>query len=178
MKYLWSHHLRVLGVDLDDLVDALERGGTERWVLLHRRNYLRRVVSGAVGRERGSYHQRRADGPAELVQVTLDLDDVPFGPGAPLLDVFDELARGERELGELLAGRDTLWLTYEDDIEQDPRRAYERACEFLGLPVQDVDVRLRRTTPFPLSAVVSNLDEVRRALDGTRYAWMLDDEGT
>lgn len=176
VKYLWSHHLRVLGLELDELVDALERGGTERWVLLHRRNYLRRVVSGAVGRERGTYHQRRADGPAELVQVTLDVDDVPFGPGAPLLDVFAELARGERELGALLADRETLWLTYEDDIEQDPRRAYEQVCDFLGLPSEPVDVRLRRTTPFPLSDVVRNLDEVRQALDGTPHAWMLEDE--
>lgn len=174
VKYLWSHHLRVLDLDLPELVEELKAGGVDRWVLVHRRNHLRRVVSGAVGRARGSYHQRRSDGPSELVRVTLDLDDVPFGPGAPLLDVFEELERGERELRQLLDGQPTLWLTYEDDIERDPTVAYERVCDFLGLERRPVEVRLRRTTPFSLEDVLENHAEVSALLEGTDREWMLE----
>lgn len=175
VKYLWSHHLAVLGVDLPGLLELLEAGGVDHFVVIRRRNYLRRVVSGAVGRARGTYHQRISDGPSELTRVRLDLDGVPFGPGRPLFDVFEELARGERELGSILEGRRQLWLTYEDDIEDDPLVAYRRLCSFLGLPPQDVNVRLTRTTPFPLVDVLDNYDEVAAALATTPHAWMLED---
>lgn len=173
VKYLWSHHLRVLELTLPALVEALSDGGVDHWVLVHRRNHLRRVVSGAVGRARGSYHQRSSDGPADLVTVRLDPQDVPFGPGAPLLDVFAELDRGRSELQRLLTDSRALWLTYEDDIEHDPTVAYRRVCDFLGLPAQEVDVRLRRTTPFPLSQVIENHDEIATLLRGTPHEWML-----
>jgi hypothetical protein len=174
VKYLWSHDRGRLGVPLPELVDLLDGAGVTHYVALHRRNYLRRVVSGAVGRVKKSYHQRADAGPPELITLRLDPQEVPFGPPQPLLEVFGELEDGERELQAVLAGRRALWLTYEDDIEDDPATAYRDVCRFLGLAEHDVDARYRRTTPFPLDTVVENYEEIRRLLADGPYASFLD----
>ena len=38
-----------------------------------------------------------------------------------------------QEVETLLAGKNVLNLTYEDDIEQDPQRAYHSICEFVDM---------------------------------------------
>ena len=73
----------------------------------------------------------------------------------------------------LLTGREILDLTYEDDIADDPHRAYRRICDFLGVTPEPVEVRYGRTTPFPLSGVIENFDEVKAALASTEFEWML-----
>lgn len=174
-KYTPSHHLGLLGLTMRDLLTMLEEAGVDHYVVVRRRNYLRRVVSGAVGRERGAFHQRRDAGPVELTRVRLDPEAVPFGPDQPLFDVFDELERAESELADELGQRRHLWLTYEDHIESDPSVAYAMVCEFIGLPSFQQEVPLRRTTPFPLHEVLTNHEEIIEHLSGTRYEWMLDD---
>lgn len=174
VKYLWSHDRGRLGMSLPELVAGLDEAGVTHYIALHRRNYLRRVVSGAVGRAKESYHQRVDAGPPELVTVRLDPERVPFGPSQPLLDVFRELEEGEEELRTVLAKRRVLWLTYEEDVEPGPAIAYREACRFLGLPGEEVEARYRRTTPFSFEEVVENHDQIRRLLAGGRYASFLD----
>ncbi|MEN8240250.1 MAG: hypothetical protein ABFR53_13740, partial [Actinomycetota bacterium] len=131
-KYLQSHHLGRLGLTLPDYISILQGLGFNRFVALHRRNYLRRVVSGAIGRASGTWHRTRGSATTSA-SITLDPHKVPFGPRKPLLDVFAELSEGERALRELLPPSDTLWLTYEDDIERDPSIAYRRVCGLFGV---------------------------------------------
>lgn len=77
----------------------------------------------------------------------------------------------ERSLG----GRNVLRLTYEEDVERDPRVGYRRICSFLEIKPHDVPVRLGRTNPFTLGELIENFDEVRQALDGSQYGWMLEE---
>jgi len=63
----------------------------------------------------------------------------------------------------------------EADVADNPRRAYTEVCRHMGLEAPDVDIRFRRTNPFPLAALIANFDEVARRLRKTRHAWMLDD---
>lgn len=69
---------------------------------------------------------------------------------------------------------DHLGLTYEDDIENDPRVAYTKVCRFIGVEPEDPDVTLRRTSPEPLHTLIENFDEVEAALKGTEHEWMLN----
>jgi hypothetical protein len=65
-------------------------------------------------------------------------------------------------------------LTYEDDVLEDPTRAYSKICEFLGVPPGPApQIRHARTTPFGLREVVENYLEVEQHLSGTPFARML-----
>ena len=80
-----------------------------------------------------------------------------------------------RRLDELLANRNVLRLTYEDDIAPDPRIGYRRTCEFFGIQYEPAEVRLGKSNPFPLAEILVNYSEVERALRDTPFAWMLRD---
>jgi hypothetical protein len=187
IKYLPSHHQRILGLDLEGLLDLTDSVGVTHYVTLHRRNYLRRVVSGVIGRERRRWHRTYAQqmpetrvrvdpnavpfGPA---RVRVDPNAVPFGPRQPLLDVFQEMKQGEADLVSALSERATLHLTYEDDVALDPVKAYAAVCDFIGVMPEDVRPGLDRTGTDQVASTVSNYDDIVALLSGTEYAWMLD----
>jgi hypothetical protein len=173
IKYLPSHHQRLLGLDLDGLFDLTDSVGVTHYVTLHRHNYLRRVVSGVIGRERRRWH-RPLGQPRPDTKVRVDPVAVPFGPRQPLLDVFEEMKQGEVDLRSALSDRTALHLTYEDDVAVDPVKAYAAVCDFIGVMPEDVRARLDRTGTDELGSIVSNYDEIVGVLSGTEYAWMLD----
>ena len=173
VKYLPSHHQRILGLDLDDLLELTDRVGVSHYITLHRHNFLRRVVSGAVGRERKRWHRASGEHVPETL-VRIDPRSVPFGPRQPLLDVFEEMKAGEAELKTALADRSALHLTYEEDISVDPAKAYVAVCEFIGIGPEDVRPRLDRTGSESLQSMISNYEEISDLLSGTEYAWMLE----
>ncbi len=173
IKYLPSHHQRVLGLDLGGLIDLTDSVGVTHYVTLHRQNYLRRVVSGVMGRERRKWH-RTHDQPMPDAKVRVDPAAVPFGPRQPLLTVFEEMKAGESDLTSALSGRATLSLTYEEDVAVDPAKAYASICDFIGVTPEDVRPGLVRTGSDQISSIVSNYDDIVDLLLGTEYAWMLD----
>lgn len=173
-KYLQAHHLGTLGMTVREYVGMLRNLGFDRFVALHRRNYLRRAVSGAIGRSTGEWHRSEptATGPTP---ITLDPLQVPFGEQRTLLDVFKELSDGEEQLRESLARDTNLWLTYEDDIAQDPRIAYRKLCDLFGVIPTRSTPALYATNPFPLHELLANYAEIAELLAGTEYEWMLTD---
>ncbi len=173
IKYLPSHHQRVLGLDLEGILQLTDSVGVSLYVTLHRGNYLRRVVSGVIGRERRRWH-RTSDQPTPDTKVRVDLGAVPFGPRQPLLEVLEEMKKGEADLKSALLDRAALHLTYEDDVAIDPVKAYTSVCEFIGITPEDVRPALGRTGTDRLESMVTNYDEIVEALSGTEYAWMLD----
>jgi hypothetical protein len=173
IKYLPSHHQRILGLDLGGLIDLTDSVGVNHYVTLHRHNYLRRVVSGVIGRERRRWH-RTSDETMPDTRVRVDLNAVPFGPRQPLLVVFEEMKQGEADLKSALSDRAVLHLTYEDDVAVDPVKAYASVCEFIGVVPEEVRPGLDRTGTDRLESMVSNYDEIVALLSGTEYAWMLD----
>ena len=91
--------------------------------------------------------------------------DIEYHYDSNMIDYIAEARqRGER----------WLHLVYEDDIEQSPKVAYEKVCAFLGVEVFEVEYRLQRLNPKPLSQIIENFDEVREHLSGTRYEEMLE----
>jgi hypothetical protein len=110
---------------------------------------------------------------SDLQKLTLDPQAVYFDDKpVRLLDALEFTTERIELARRLLDGNDTLCLTYEEDIAEDPSRGYRRACEFLGVEPEPVEIKYGRTTPFPLSDVIENLDDVRAALARTKFEWM------
>jgi hypothetical protein len=167
-------HLRLMEVGLSEYVRDLHRHGVDRFVVLERRNYLRKVVSAAVAHERATFSRSAHDAQPAATRVCLDTQDLRIEfSSRPLLDYLEDYRENFARLRELLPEERTLWLTYEDDVSLDPARGYERVCSFVGLDPYPVAVRYGKTNPHPLSEIIVNYDEVENALGGTTYEWML-----
>ena len=173
-KYLQAHHVGAMGLTPASYITLLRELGFTKFVALHRRNYLRRIVSGAVARETGEWH--RTDAPATRASsIHLDPERVPFGGHLPLLEVMETLENGEALLREHLPEGTSLWLWYEDDIARDPLVAYRKICDLYGVEPVHAAPDLHPSNPFPLSDMLENHDEIASTLAGTRFEWMLTD---
>jgi len=169
------YNLRCYGVKLPVFVDEIEKFGVDHFILLERRNYLRKIVSSVVAEKARKYHLRIGSNP-ELVRVKIEIDELDLDyDRKSLLDHLrgfrDDISNFER----LMNGRRLLKLTYEDDIMQDPVKTSVQVCELLGISPTPAVIRYTRSTPFPLRDVVANFREVEAALAGTEFAWMLND---
>ena len=168
------YHPDLMGVEWPDYIAGLEDLGFRKFIIQRRANLLRTFVSALVGKAKGHVYHLAAGKAASLQKLTLDPQAVYFDDKpVRLLDAL-EFTSDRMELARrLLDGHDILTLTYEEDIAQDPSRAYRRVCDFLGVEPEPVEIKYGRTTPFPLSDVIENLDEVQAALAGTEFEWML-----
>jgi len=175
-KYLSIQHLsrRCVDLDLERYLEMLGALGFSSFVILERRNLLRRAVSAEVGRQTKKWHTDRRVDRVEKVAINL----ARFETGAArtsLIELFELMEQERERLANLLSGSKTLNLTYEQDIEGDPLAGYARICHFLGLTPRRQTVPLKRTNPFSLREILANFDDVVTYLEGTHYAWMLDD---
>ena len=165
-------HLKTLHIVIDDFLRALEELRFTHFIVLERRNYLRRLLSGMIADKSNVYHRTPKD-PVSHAQVHIDVACVGDSE-IPLLDLLNTYEEFYVSLRNSLTEKKTLWLTYEDDILDDPVVAYDKALRFLELEAADPpQIWYGRTNPFHVKELVSNFDEVENALRGTRFSWML-----
>ena len=170
------YHPEQLGYDTTQYLEQLEGVGFERFIFLTRRNVLRLLVSAWMAMAKAEAYHVAAGAKSSLKGIRLDpLKAELGGVFAPLVDHLRATAALIAATRQQLNGRDVLDLVYEKDVAEDPRRAYLRVCEFLGVEPEPAQVRYGRTTPFPLSDVIENLDEVKAALAGTEFMWMTEE---
>jgi LPS sulfotransferase NodH len=149
--------------------------GFDKYIILKRKNYLKKIVSSLTARQTKRWHLREGE-QAPLTPVRIDIDNVWVdAANHRLVECLEGYEEGFRCLDALLEGREALRLTYEGDIEADPRNAYQQVCEYLKIEAASVAPRLGRTTPYPLKQVLANYAEVEAALSGTRFGWMMSD---
>lgn len=164
----------VLRLDTAEYVERLRELGFSRFIVLRRKNYLRQAVSAAVGQADERRHISKEE-KGKIVRIDFDVERTPLMKSAlPLLQRFEEFDALYDTLDRLLGDDEVLRLTYEDDIEQNPKVAYEKICSFLGLPSAPAEIELRKTNPYPLSDILLNYEEVAALLRGTEYEWMLE----
>lgn len=175
VKYLPEQHLRaeMANKPPSEFISLFEDLGFHHFILLNRRNHLRRAVSVAIGGKTGLWNTFQPV--QQSTTVRLDPDRfVSYGKEMPLLEYFQELDRSHAAIRDLVRGHTSLELTYEAHIEVDPRIAYRDTCRFLGLAAQEVPVRLKKMNPQPVGELIENFDEIRSVLNKTAYAWMLE----
>lgn len=138
-----------------------------RAVHLTRANLLEALISWQVARETGVYHVRRGEAPprtpvsldAERLHAQLEQDELAVSGARRRLERV-RLPRLEVAYDELVARRE---------------ETLERVLRFIGVEpdVDLLDSQLVPTSPHSHLDLVENADEVRVALRGTRFEWML-----
>ena len=136
------------------------------FILIRRKNWLRSIVSAKISAKTDVWHFYGKD-IANLKKIHL-----PLNKPEPLVKEIENLEIQMQEVETLLAGKNVLNLTYEDDIEQDPQKAYRSICEFVDMKPTKASVSLNKTNPFPLKDIIENFAEVKAALQNTPYEWM------
>ncbi|MGF1497365.1 MAG: hypothetical protein ACFB8W_11140 [Elainellaceae cyanobacterium] len=174
MKIHPNQLLPVVHTNLPSFVQLLLDMGISHHICLKRQNYLRVILSKEIAKRTRQWHIQK-DSPRPT-SIYLDTSSIPFGftgQPQPLLDCLEKMDQAYRELDASLAGHPVLSLTYEDDIAKNPKDAYERCCQFIGIEPAEVDVAIRRTNPFALADLIENFAEVERLLAPTPYDWMV-----
>ena len=168
---------------VQDWVNFFLAQGYKHHLLMRRRNGLRRIVSHFRAAQTGQYVLGSSSDVVNGSPIAIPLEAIVHGFGSrTLLGWLEEYERGHAAMRDCLgalaqSNSDFSWLelVYEDQIEHDPRMAYRYVCDFLGLPVVDVELRHRKMSPGRLVDLIANLDEVRDYLSPTRFAWMLSE---
>ena len=169
-------HLAQRDVAIDDFVKRTESMGCEHFIVLVRKNMLRKIVSSMVAKQSRSYH-RAADEKAKLTQITIDPDCVEIDAQAkPLVKFLEDYQQDFDQLDACLAGKQVLALSYEEHVSDDPRNAYGEICQFLNIPSEMPEVPFGKTNPFPLSEIIQNWEEIVEVLAETKFAWMSQPE--
>ena len=175
-------HVRRLGLSLEQFHSEMKNLEFGHYIVLRRRNHLRSIISHLRAKQQGYWHQRAQGktgpvGPSSkgvVVDVqSIDIGMARSGRQLPLVEHIDAVETQFAHLNEMLAGYALLDLVYEDHIEQDPTVAYRKVCDFLDIVPSAVEVQLKKTNPWPIEDLVSNYDEVVKALTGTLHEWML-----
>lgn len=168
-------HLQKLGLPLADYVAALHEMGVTRFIVLRRKNRLRKIVSSLIAQERGRFHQQAEDDQRPFpynIHINPHQIAIDFSQES-LLTFLTKYETELQELTRLLNDSKTLWLTYEEDVMDDPLSAYQTVCRFLKLPPQAVVVHYGRINPYSLREMICNFAEIEAYLQGTPFAWMV-----
>jgi hypothetical protein len=166
-------HLRFIGSNLPDYIAFLQKERFSHFIVLERKNYLRKVVSSVIAHQKLQYHLSSQER-SVLTRVELEVDNIRIDQEAkPLLAYLQNYAENFCQLQKLLKHQNTLYLTYEADIAEDPWIGYQRICNFLHVPCQPVQVRYGKTNPFRLTEIITNFADVERHLENTPFKWML-----
>lgn len=166
-------HADVIGIQFEDFFKFLQQQGFDHFIILKRRNFLRKIVSSRIAQETGAWHRSNSSS-AKLVQIRIDPKNVQMDQTKkPLLAFLDGYQRDFEKLDVLLRDHLTLRLTYEEDVQVDALVGYNRICDFLGIERRPVTVRYGKTAPFPLKDILANYADIDSALAGTPFHWMV-----
>lgn len=165
-----------------DWLQYLIANGYRHHVVMRRRNGLRRIVSHLRAAQTGQYVVNSVRHLQSPLKVEVSLESIVHGfASRSLLEWLEIYEQGHEEMMSVLkecylndGSIAFLELTYEDNIQNDPIKAYRMVCEFLSVPCESVDVRHAAINSGLLTDLISNFDAVCDCLSTTRFAWMLE----
>lgn len=161
---LW--HYKRLELEFEEVIEILQQLGFNKNIVLERKNYLRRGVSGEVARTVGQFHLKQGQ-ERKSTKIKINVSDDSY------LNWLKFQERYYQELKEKLP-RDFLYLCYEDDIESDPYNGYCKIMQNFGYSPKVLSTQLVKTNPYRLSDIIENYDEVCNYLVNTPYHWMVN----
>ena len=166
-------HLKLANIELSNYLNSIQGLGIDHFIVLKRKNYLRKIVSSAIASKVSQYHQS-SEQKARFKQVEIDIGNVEIDCDAKsLIAYMQEYDEDFSILEKLLVNKKVLWLTYEEDLFLEPRHGYSRVCDFLDITPHPVLIHYSKTNPFKLSEIITNFEDVERTLSGTSFEWML-----
>jgi len=167
-------HFQLIGYSQESFFHILENLKYTHFIHLDRRNRLRKIVSSLIAHENNMIFHQKGKTAAKLKQVSIDVNSISIDYQCKSLYSFlSDYDQQVLAVKEMLEEKNSLSLSYEDDIQEDPRIGYQKICDFIGLKSKEVSVKLSRTNPFPVKDMIKNFNEVEAVLKGTVYEWML-----
>lgn len=169
---LQQYQLEMIGAGLSETLDLLVPLGFDRFVVLTRRNHLRKIVSHMVATQ---YQRHHTTGRKAGTVPSIRLDpkrcyvDHRHRTLIERIESYEAFFAAARNWVE---GYRVLNLDYGADISGGPGKAYAKTCDFLKLPALPVEVGLKKTADFPLTQLIANYHDVAEALARTEHAWM------
>ncbi len=169
-------HMDLGNETLAQFMDAMDTLDFQHYIVLKRNNFLRKIVSSRIAHEgeAGSGFHQISQKKRQLRQTAIDINALYLDRETkPLLAFLENYTARFAELDTYMQTRNNLQLTYEDDVETDPKIGYEKICRFTQMPIHPVQVKLGKTNPFPLNKLIINFSEVEQELKNTEFEWML-----
>lgn len=163
-------------MSIPEYIEFLKKQGYSHFVFLERENYLSRAISMEKGRKSGVWHLKNNEQQKFSGKLHLDVNSFQVGMNEyiPLLQYFENLDNEKKLILDSLSGYPVLELTYEKDIEENPRNAYNKYCNFLDVKPVEVKIELKKTSRESMKDLISNYQDVYEAIKPTKYGWMLD----
>jgi LPS sulfotransferase NodH len=159
-------------MDISQFITFLKGMGYTNFIVLQRKNYLRRSISVEKGRKSNVWHTSTQQKKTE--KLFLDVNNVhTVDYTTTLLELFKIIDENYDKINQLLSNENVLHLNYEEDILLDPQIGYRKVCEFLELKEEAPEIELEKTNPFGVSEMLENFKEVEDLLKNTDYEWML-----
>ena len=176
-KYPDGMHLsdNCINKSIPDYIDLLNNLGYSKFILITRANHLKRIVSIIKGRQTGQWHTDQKQDKAKAVEVPIKDFEFGLNKKGSIIDYFKIMDSETKLIIDKIGEKNLLHIKYEPDIEENPVKAYRKICEFVGIKALNPEVKLKKTNPFPLTEMIVNFDEVKKYLQATPYAWMLDE---
>lgn len=157
------------------LAELKEEFDNPLFVFLKRDNSLRRIVSMEVARQKGLWHTKDSleAGSHKITLNSKSLKDTSLGFSSDLLSVIRNSKLKEDFYEKQIIQENGLGLSYEGDIDNQIQPTVDNLALSMGVPRKQVDVRLKKTNPHPLSDIITNYAEIESLLKSTDYRWML-----
>ena len=176
-KYPRGMHLSedCMNQSIPDYISLLTELGYKKFILITRRNHLKRVISILKGRQTGVWHSKVITEKAEVIEIPIHDFEYGINQKSSIIDYFQIMDNEVALVKDCIGGKPLIHIEYETDIEEDPLEAYRKICEFVGIKSLSPVVKLKKTNPFPLKDMISNFDELKKYLEATPYAWMLNE---
>ncbi len=166
------HISKYLGKDIKDYITSLN-DTVDYFIVLKRKNFLRKIVSSLVAQSTGFYHMGKKN-KSQLKKININFNKINIDfKEKSLIEFLDEYDLAFRKFSEFLNDKKNLLLTYEDHIQENPFIAYNAVCEFINLDIRKPKINYLKTNPFALNNIVINFDELKEYLTNTKYEWML-----
>jgi len=178
IKFLSSQHPGIYGMNALSLLEKLMKLGYKKHILLQRRNILKRMISHCRAFDTGIYHVEQGGVGKEkaVIPYIMPTNDILVGTKRKSLiewitEIIAEYECIAKRLKELDAS--VLYLTYEQDIEDNPLVGYYKVCDWLDLPIEHANVDLQRTSSGVLQDTIGNYNELMDLLLPLGYSWMV-----
>jgi len=166
-------HFPLISYTLVSYLKHLDDLKYNKFIVLDRKNRLRKIVSSIIMHQYQIGHIGK-NTLAKRKKIYINIDSVKIDfENKRLIEYLIDYDKQFEELKSKLADRNTIILTYEEDIESDPKQAYNRICEFLKLDPASVKVKFAKTNPFAVQEMIENFEDLEKVLRGTSYEWML-----
>lgn len=176
-KAMKEMHLRpgYVNMGLRSYVRGLKALGFNKFIVLKRKNYLKRVACSRISRDTRRWVAHIGED-VSLKRVYIDPKKYKYGMSTTsILSHFERMDDYYLELASVLDTEPVLNLNYEEDIESNPLYAYHKTCAYLGIEAFDVNVHMQKIDPYKMSDYIVNYDELKALLRNTKYEWMLNE---